>query len=65
MRLTTKRRYAVTAALDLALHRGSAPISLASLMMHRDVQKVAERQERGRPYANESNLTVFHRRPLA
>ena len=31
MRLTTKGRYAVTAMLDLALHHGALPISLADI----------------------------------
>ena len=31
MRLTTKGRYAVTAMLDLALHRGKGPTSLADI----------------------------------
>lgn len=31
MRLTTKGRYAVTAMLDLALHTGSGPVSLADV----------------------------------
>jgi Rrf2 family iron-sulfur cluster assembly transcriptional regulator len=31
MRLTTKGRYAVTAVLDLALHEGRGPISLADI----------------------------------
>ncbi len=31
MRLTTKGRYAVTAMLDLALHEGNGPISLADI----------------------------------
>ncbi len=31
MRLTTKGRYAVTAMLDLALHDGNGPISLADI----------------------------------
>ncbi len=31
MKLTTKGRYAVTAILDLALHRGSGPITLADV----------------------------------
>ena len=31
MRLTTKGRYAVTAMLDLALHHGKGPISLADI----------------------------------
>lgn len=31
MRLTTKGRYAVTAMLDLALHQGGGPVSLAAI----------------------------------
>lgn len=31
MRLTTKGRYAVTAMLDLALHAGNGPVSLADI----------------------------------
>lgn len=31
MRLTTKGRYAVTAMLDLAIHGGGAPVSLADI----------------------------------
>lgn len=31
MRLTTKGRYAVTAMLDLAIHAGEAPVSLADI----------------------------------
>ena len=31
MRLTTKGRYAVTAMLDLALHKNQGPVSLADI----------------------------------
>lgn len=31
MRLTTKGRYAVTAVLDLAIHQGMGPVSLAAI----------------------------------
>ena len=41
MRLTTKGRYAVTAMLDVALHAGDGPISLAD---------IADRQGISRPY---------------
>lgn len=41
MRLTTKGRYAVTAMLDVALHAGAAPVSLAD---------IAERQGISQPY---------------
>jgi Rrf2 family iron-sulfur cluster assembly transcriptional regulator len=37
MRLTTKGRYAVTAMLDLALHAGSGPISLADISGRQDI----------------------------
>ena len=37
MRLTTKGRYAVTAMLDLALHAGAGPISLADISSRQDI----------------------------
>ncbi len=37
MRLTTKGRYAVTAMLDLALHAGSGPISLADISSRQEI----------------------------
>lgn len=37
MRLTTKGRYAVTAMLDLALHAGGGPISLADISGRQDI----------------------------
>ena len=37
MRLTTKGRYAVTAMLDLALHSGSGPISLADISSRQEI----------------------------
>lgn len=37
MRLTTKGRYAVTAMLDLALHTGSGPISLADISNRQNI----------------------------
>jgi Rrf2 family transcriptional regulator, iron-sulfur cluster assembly transcription factor len=37
MRLTTKGRYAVTAMLDLAVHRGSAPISLIGISRRQEI----------------------------
>ena len=37
MRLTTKGRYAVTAMLDLALHRDSGPVSLADISGRQDI----------------------------
>jgi Rrf2 family iron-sulfur cluster assembly transcriptional regulator len=37
MRLTTKGRYAVTAVLDLALHQGERPISLADIAERQDI----------------------------
>ena len=37
MRLTTKGRYAVTAMLDLALHEGKGPISLADISERRGI----------------------------
>jgi Rrf2 family iron-sulfur cluster assembly transcriptional regulator len=37
VRLTTKGRYAVTAMLDLALHAGSGPISLADISQRQDI----------------------------
>ena len=37
MRLTTKGRYAVTAMLDLALHAGSGPVSLADISQRQDI----------------------------
>ena len=37
MRLTTKGRYAVTAMLDLALHSGGGPISLAEIGDRQDI----------------------------
>lgn len=37
MKLTTKGRYAVTAMLDLALHRGQAVVSLADIARRQDI----------------------------
>lgn len=37
MRLTTKGRYAVTAMLDLALHHGEGPVSLADVARRQDI----------------------------
>ena len=37
MRLTTKGRYAVTAMLDLALHRGYGPIALADIAQRQGI----------------------------
>ncbi len=37
MKLTTKGRYAVTAMLDLALHAGSDPITLADVAKRQDI----------------------------
>lgn len=37
MRLTTKGRYAVTAMLDLALHAGSGPVSLADISSRQEI----------------------------
>ena len=37
MKLTTKGRYAVTAMLDLALHNGDQPVSLAEISERQDI----------------------------
>ena len=37
MKLTTKGRYAVTAMLDLALHNGEQPVSLAEISERQDI----------------------------
>jgi Rrf2 family iron-sulfur cluster assembly transcriptional regulator len=37
MRLTTKGRYAVTAMLDLALHQGGGPVSLADISRRQEI----------------------------
>ena len=37
MRLTTKGRYAVTAMLDLAIHQGDGPITLAEIAERQDI----------------------------
>ncbi len=37
MKLTTKGRYAVTAMLDLALHNGGDPVSLAEISERQDI----------------------------
>lgn len=37
MKLTTKGRYAVTAMLDLALHAGKGPISLADISLRQGI----------------------------
>ena len=37
MRLTTRGRYAVTAMLDLAIHEGSGPISLADISERQEI----------------------------
>ena len=37
MRLTTKGRYAVTAMLDLALHRNEGPVSLVDIAGRQDI----------------------------
>jgi Rrf2 family iron-sulfur cluster assembly transcriptional regulator len=37
MRLTTKGRYAVTAMLDIALHRGHGPVSVVDIADRQDI----------------------------
>ena len=37
MRLTTKGRYAVTAMLDLALHKERGPVSLADISGRQEI----------------------------
>lgn len=37
MKLTTKGRYAVTAMLDLALHAGDGPVSLAEISQRQEI----------------------------
>ena len=37
MRLTTKGRFAVTAMLDLALHDGSGPVTLAGISRRQSI----------------------------
>lgn len=37
MKLTTKGRYAVTAMLDLAMHNGGQPVSLAEISERQDI----------------------------
>lgn len=37
MKLSTKGRYAVTAMLDLALHSGNGPITLAEVSSRQDI----------------------------
>ena len=37
MRLTTKGRYAVTSILDVAIHQGTAPISLSGISARQDI----------------------------
>jgi Rrf2 family iron-sulfur cluster assembly transcriptional regulator len=37
MRLTTRGRYAVTAMLDLALHAGEGPVTLAEISRRQDI----------------------------
>ena len=37
MRLTTKGRYAVTAMLDLAIHHGEGPVSLADISQRQEI----------------------------
>ena len=37
MKLTTKGRYAVTAMLDLALHAGQGPVSLADISARQEI----------------------------
>ena len=37
MKLTTKGRYAVTAMLDLALHAGDKPVSLAEISVRQEI----------------------------
>ena len=39
MRLTTKGRYAVTAMLDLALHRNQGPVSLADIAARQSISQ--------------------------
>ena len=39
MRLTTKGRYAVTALLDLAIHRDAGPVPLAAIAMRQDISQ--------------------------
>ncbi|MFV1973209.1 MAG: Rrf2 family transcriptional regulator [Thiohalobacterales bacterium] len=37
MRLSTKGRYAVTAMMDLAMHYGQGPVTLADISEHQDI----------------------------
>ena len=37
MRLTTKGRYAVTAMLDLALHKSEGPVNLADISQRQEI----------------------------
>src|ERR1700750_765626 len=37
MRLTTKGRFAVTAMLDIALHRGGGPVTLAGISQRQNI----------------------------
>ncbi|MFP6796735.1 MAG: Rrf2 family transcriptional regulator [Pseudomonadales bacterium] len=39
MRLTTKGRYAVTALLDLAIHRNAGPVPLAGIALRQDISQ--------------------------
>ena len=39
MRLTTKGRYAVTALLDLAIHRDAGPVPLAAIALRQDISQ--------------------------
>ena len=39
MRLTTKGRYAVTAMLDLALHKQQGPVSLAEVSQRQAISQ--------------------------
>ena len=51
--------------LSEQIHEFLSGISLANLVMRRDIQKVAERQERKHLHASDDNLTVIQSSQLA
>ena len=43
MRLTTKGRFAVTAMLDLAMHGGKGPVTLAGISQRQSISLILSR----------------------
>ncbi len=61
MRLTTKGRYAVTAMLDIALHKEQGPVSVQEIAARQDISSTYLEQIVGK--LKRSGLLLSHRGP--